>query len=99
MVQPVAFQPFGRLQDLELEFASADRPRLVTTLLAGCGAPPDFWWGQTVGARIAALLRIVALTEGEDTTLSVGLRCGAEACGEKFEIALPCAALSVDSAN
>jgi hypothetical protein len=94
MVQPVAFQPFGRLQDLELEFASADRPRLVTTLLAGSGESADFWWAQTVGTRIAALLRIVALTEGEDATLPVGLRCSEDACGEKFEITLPYAALS-----
>src|SRR5215813_14215106 len=94
MVPPVAaLQPFGHIQDLELEFASADRPRLVTALLAGRGESPEFWWGQTVGARIAALLRVVALTEGERGVLVIGLRCGDDACGETFEIALPYDAL------
>src|SRR5215470_18056470 len=92
---PIALRPFGRPQDLELEFADGDRPGLVTALLAGCGETSDaeFWWAQTVGTRIAALLRVLALSEGDDA-LSVRLRCPAPACGEAFEVALPFAALA-----
>jgi len=92
---PIALRPFGRAQDLELEFADGDRPGLVTALLAGCGETSDaeFWWAQTVGTRIAALLRVLALSEGDDA-LSVRLRCPAPACGEAFEVALPFAALA-----
>src|SRR5262249_33249480 len=71
------------------------KPRRKRALLAGCGETPDaeFWWAQTVGTRIAALLRVLALSEG-DAALSVRLRCAAPQCGEAFEVALPLAALA-----
>ena len=84
-------RPFGRAQDLELEFADEDRPTLVTTLLARCDAASDaeFWWAQTVGTRTAALLRVLALTEGEHSELSVRLVCCEPQCGELLEVTLP----------
>jgi hypothetical protein len=88
-----ALRPFGRAQDLDLEFTDADRPALVTALLAGCDAKSsaEFWWEQTVGARIAALLRVLELTEGD--ALPATLRCAEPGCGTPFEVTLPFAAL------
>jgi hypothetical protein len=92
---PARLRPFGRAQDLELDFADEDRPALVTTLLAGCDAACDaeFWWAQTVGARTAALLRVLALTEEKTSELPVRLVCGEPQCGEPLEVALPIDAL------
>ena len=92
---PASLRPFGRAQDLEVDFADEDRPALVTTLLAGCDAASDaeFWWAQTVGARTAALLRVLALTEEKTSELSVRLVCRAPQCGEPLEVALPIDAL------
>ena len=92
---PARLRPFGRAQDLELEFADEDRPALVTTLLAGCDAACDaeFWWAQTVGARTAALLRVLALTEEKTPELSVRLVCGEPQCGQPLEVTLPIEAL------
>jgi len=83
-------RPFGRAQDLELEFANGNRPALVTALLDHCSdAPgPDYWWNQTVGVRIAALLRVLALTEGNERAISAMLRCTKPQCGETFEVEL-----------
>ena len=71
-----AMRPFGSVQDLEIDFTDEDRPTLVTALLASCGEASDaeFWWAQPVGGRIAALLRMLALTEGDSGALSVTLR-------------------------
>lgn len=90
-----ALRSFGRAQDLELEFAAVDRPTLVTALLACCDETSDaeFWWAQTVGARITALLRVLALTEAGHSQLSIGLRCIEPKCGEPFEVTLPFDAL------
>src|ERR1044071_8157390 len=90
-VAPARLRPFGRAQDLELEFADEDRPTLVTTLLARCAASSDaeFWWAQTVGARTAALLRVLALTEAKNSELSIRLVCGEPQCGQPLEVALP----------
>jgi hypothetical protein len=92
---PARLRPFGRAQDLELEFADKDRPALVTTLLARCDAASDaeFWWAQTVGARTAALLRVLALTEEKASELSVRLVCRAPQCGQPLEVTLPIDAL------
>ena len=92
---PARLRPFGRAQDLELEFADEDRPVLVTTLLAGCDAACDaeFWWAQTVGARITALLRVLAMTEEKTCALSVRLVCREPQCGEPLEVALSIDAL------
>lgn len=83
-------RPFGAAVDLDLDFGHADRPGLVTALLAQCGEArdPAFWWSQQVGARIAALLRLVAVTEARDQ-IALSARCNAAACGEAFEFELP----------
>ena len=90
-----ALRSFGRAEDLELEFAATDRPTLVTALLARCdeSSNAEFWWAQTVGARITALLRVLALTEADPSQLSIGLRCIEPQCGEPFEVTLPFDAL------
>jgi len=89
-----ALRPFGRAEDLELEFGSGDRPGLVTALLARCGKKHDaqFWWMQPVGRRIAALVRLLALTESADS-LAVRWRCTQPSCAEAFEVELPLGAL------
>ncbi|MCY1281422.1 hypothetical protein D9M68_670810 [compost metagenome] len=86
----IALRPFGELPDLDLDFADRDRPRLVTDLLARCAADAEFWWAQPVAARSAALLRLVAVTDGIQA-LSFTARC--PACAEAFEFDLQLAAL------
>jgi hypothetical protein len=90
----VALRPFGRAEDLELEFSGSDRPGLVSDLLARCSDSQrtQFWWTQTVGTRIGALLRLLALTGSADS-LPVQARCTEPACAEAFEMELPLAAL------
>jgi hypothetical protein len=80
-------RPFGHAVDLDVDFGQADRPGLVTSLLANCGNRGDaeFWWSQPLGVRIATLLQLVALTEQRDD-LPVAARCR---CGESFEFAFP----------
>jgi hypothetical protein len=87
---PAVLRPFGRAQDLDVEFADEDRPRLVTALLSLCSESSDaeFWWDQTVGTRIGALLRVLAQTEGNASGLTVTLRCRQSQCGEPFEVVL-----------
>src|SRR5262249_43825593 len=91
---------FGRVEDLELAFASADRPALVTALLARCGAPGDaaHWQAQAVGTRIAALARLLAAS-GDGEALPVSLHCPEPAWGEPFDIAIASAALVEDDAT
>ena len=81
---------FGHATDLDLDFGQADRPGLVTTLLAQCDGErgPAFWWTQSVSTRIAALLRLVASTEGRER-FSLHARCAAPECGEAYEFELP----------
>jgi len=95
----LALRPFGRAEDLELEFGGCDRPGLVTDLLARCSdsQSTQFWWMQTVGTRIGALLRLLAFTESADR-LPVQARCTELVCAEAFEMELPLAAL-VDQAQ
>lgn len=83
-------RPFGNAADLDLNFSQADRPALVTALLAQCGEERDaaFWWLQTVGERTAALLRLVALTEQREE-IALCAKCWSHACGEPFEFELP----------
>ena len=80
-------RPFGHAVDLDVDFGQADRPGLVTTLLANCSDRGDaeFWWSQPLGVRIAMLLRLVAVTERRDD-ISLAARC---ACGESFEFMFP----------
>jgi hypothetical protein len=93
-------RPFGHAADLDLDFGQSDRPALVTTVLACCSESGDagFWWAQPVGARTAALLRLVVLTERRaDFTLN--RRCATAACDELFEFTLPLLALAAGAAD
>lgn len=82
-----ALRAFGTLADLDLDFASGDRPHLVTELLTHCGAHSEaaFWWAQPVSLRTAALLQITALTE-QLSALPFSAEC--TLCGERFEFDL-----------
>ena len=91
---PLAMRPFGRSADLDLEFASSDRPALVTALLAQCtGAEAPHWWARTVGERVAALLQLYGLHEGLEG-VELGARCLGADCGESFAFELPLAELA-----
>ncbi len=83
---------FGALEDLDLDFASGDRPQLVTQLLAQCRPDGDaaFWWAQPVSARTAALLQVTALTE-QLSALAFSAVCAL--CEEPFEFELAVALL------
>lgn len=89
-----AWRPFGCAEDLGVDFAGKDRPTLVTDLLASCGSPreAEFWWSQSVGARIGALLRLLAETDSIDH-LRLLAHCSQPACAERFEFELPIAVL------
>jgi hypothetical protein len=93
-MQPTSFdagmRPFGHAADLDLDLRSSDRPQLVTALLAQCAGTDDpaLWWSRSVGARIAALLRLIVLTEARDE-IEMSARCAAPECGEVFAFALP----------
>jgi hypothetical protein len=95
-----AMRPFGRPEDLDLEFGQSDRPGLVTAVLARCDGErdPGFWWSQSVGVRTAALLRLVAMTEERDE-VSMSARCVAAACRECFEFELPLRSLAGGAAD
>lgn len=85
--------PFGAAaEDLDFDFASADRPALVTALLARCTRPADedHWWQRAVGDRTAALLDVLHASTGS-TAIALTLRCAA--CSKRFEIELPHAAI------
>jgi len=88
----------GHAADLDVDFAAVDRPALVTTLLASCSnADATTWWGSSVGARTAGLLRLVMLTgEHADADAAAGalrpsLRC--PHCSDRIEAELPLAEL------
>lgn len=88
-------RPFGSAAaDLEIDFGSADRPALVTALLAACepGADAAAWWRRPVGERIAALLALEQRTTGNDA-ITLTLRCGHAGCDARYEIELPYATL------
>lgn len=91
-------RPFGRAaEDLELDFTSADRPALVTALLAVCAEPSDagHWWRRPVGERTAALLALLRECDGGEA-IALTLRCDAVGCAARFEIELPPEALAVE---
>jgi len=100
MSSPVTLRPFGQVEDLELDLATADRPALVTALLVRCGDAHDneFWWAQSVGSRTAALLRLLALSGGGEA-MDIALSCPQPSCGKPFEVAVAFAALTEDSAT
>ncbi|MES2717447.1 MAG: hypothetical protein V4795_16905 [Pseudomonadota bacterium] len=85
-----ALRPFGSAADLDLDFGHADRPGLVTALLAQCVGTQDAegWWQQPVSLRTAALLALVARTEG-CSSLAMTARCMAPGCGVDFGFDLP----------
>jgi hypothetical protein len=94
-------RPFGcAAADLEFDFGSADRPALVTALLAACGAPADagHWWRQPVSTRTGTLLALLHHSEGGEA-IALTLRCERAACGARFEIELPHAALAAEPAS
>ena len=82
-------RPFGRAADLDVSFEGADRPFLITALLAQCSdiADAEAWWREPTGSRIAALLRLATVSDGVET-LTARLRCPRTACGSEFEIEL-----------
>lgn len=96
----VSLRPFGEAADLDLDFRSADRPGLVTALLAQCDARGDasHWWAQPVGRRTAALLRLLTLTEGR-AEIRLSASCTQPACGKPFEFELPLQALPTGTAG
>jgi hypothetical protein len=90
-------RPFGHAaEDLEIDFASSDRPALVTAVISACAEPPaaEYWWQRSVSERTHALLRLLRESEGGDT-VALTLRCEAAGCGERLEIELPHAAFAM----
>ncbi|WP_313915811.1 hypothetical protein [Tahibacter sp.] len=85
-----ALRALGQPADLDLDFATADRPALVTALLARASDSTDvaFWWSQAVGRRTQALLDVLAATERRDR-LGLTAVCGAAGCAQTFEFELP----------
>jgi hypothetical protein len=83
-------RPFGGPGDLDIPLSGTDRPTVVTALLSRCSdqLPSEAWWGKPVGARIASLLRIAAVTDGVNA-FPVQLHCVSADCGSVFEIELP----------
>jgi hypothetical protein len=81
-------RPFARaVEDLDIDFARADRPALVTELLVACAAPAEaeFWWQSPVRDRTAALLALLQASEGSDV-IRFTQRC--DGCGDPFELSL-----------
>lgn len=90
-----AIRRFGTAQDLEVDFESADRPELVTTLLAQCdvnGGDTQSWWSQSVGMRTAALLDLLTATEAT-RQLSLTARCTNSQCAATFAFDVPLSVL------
>lgn len=89
--------PFGRLEDLDLAFADAARPALVTALLAQCaGGEPADWWAQPVGTRIAALLTLFA-ADRRDDRVELSAECLRPDCRTTFGFELPLADLAAQA--
>jgi hypothetical protein len=92
--RPVALRTFGKdMQDLAVEFADVERPRLVTSLLTRCsrtlsGNPPSEQaiWELPLGTRIEA---IVALAGGDTARpLEWRVRCSHASCSAESELEL-----------
>ncbi len=93
--RPASLRPFGRAEDLDIDFSDEDRPALVTALLAVCdsdGHGSEAWWQRSVAARTAALLHLLDVSE-PGAGFDLNARCDRPACGETFEFSLPLAAL------
>lgn len=111
--QPIAISPAGRaahaplgwrgygqgLRDLDVDFGSADRPGLITSLLAACAASPlgadgeASLWHLTLSARIAGLVAIETASSGRDH-LPMSQPCPHEGCAEEIGFSLPADALA-----
>lgn len=86
------------LEDLDIDFAGAPRPVLITRLLAACvtdqdGRPLDDGelWRWTLDERLQALAAIVTASRGSNVTLTV--RCPHVECHETIEIDVDLAVL------
>ena len=92
---PYSVRAFGtRKADLDFDFATNDRPGLVTDVLSACllgrdGSPlaTDRVWAMPVSQRIECLLRLAAA--GHTFVWSVTLRCPRDDCRQLIEIELP----------
>ncbi len=80
--------------DLDVDFSTDDRPRLITELLLratvlGEGEALDAgsFWRLPVGVRLHALIALCRL--GGEEEIAWTLTCPAEGCGEGIELALP----------
>jgi hypothetical protein len=85
------WRAFGRVEDLDHDFRAADRPALVTAVLAACAAPPiahEAVWDMTLAARLGGLLAILAATDPR-RQLSLTRHCPRATCGEAMDIDLP----------
>ncbi|MBM9594987.1 hypothetical protein [Roseitranquillus sediminis] len=82
----------GRIEDLEIDFSSRDRPALVTAVLATCAEPPvedpEEVWRLTLAARVGGLLAIYAETVRTES-LPLEVRCPHDDCREGMEVELP----------
>jgi hypothetical protein len=88
----LAWRGFGQPRDLDVDFAMADRPALVTAVLACCAEPPaadeEEFWRLTLAARIGGLLAVEAATSGTEV-LPLTFHCPHPACREPMEAELP----------
>ncbi|NAZ84791.1 hypothetical protein [Kineococcus indalonis] len=81
---------------LDLDFASPDRPTLVTDVLGACAEPPatgsdrEDLWRLSLAARVGGLLAVLASTTRSDVLDRV-VSC--PGCGEDLEVSLPVALL------
>ncbi|MBK6467774.1 MAG: hypothetical protein WAT25_16165 [Paracoccaceae bacterium] len=94
-VAPLRFRRLGRLGDLDLDLAAADRPRVVTAVLSACAVPAQevgTIWALTLAARIGGLLAVWSSGTGAEA-LDLRLRCPMAGCGADLEAGLPVEAL------
>jgi hypothetical protein len=89
-----ALRAFGRSEDLDLDLEGHGADQVVTDLLTQCSsdAASGYWWEATIGRRIAALVRIVAITE-RSASLAVTVACDSPGCGAPLEMAIPLEAI------
>jgi hypothetical protein len=89
-LQPPPLRSFGSAPAaLDVDFAAARAPQLVTAVLRVCSPDEpheEELWALPVGVRLQYLLAVLA-AEGE-RTLWAQLRCANDGCGEPIEIDL-----------
>lgn len=92
--RPVALRLFGsKFGDLDIEFGTLERARLVTRVLLACSqtrdgvAPPErMIWELPIGTRLEAVLWLAANDSGPP--LEWRVRCAFPECGAEGELAL-----------